>query len=75
MMFDKVKEILSKYTEAESITEDASLTQDLMLTSLEVVSMVGDFEDIFDIEIADEEIMKMKTVGDILEYLKKQGIE
>lgn len=75
MMFDKVKEILSKYTEAESITEDVSLTQDLMLTSLEVVSMVGDFEDFFDIEIADEEIMKMKTVGDILEYLKKQGIE
>lgn len=75
MMFDKVKEILSKYTEAESITEDVSLTQDLMLTSLEVVSMVGDFEDVFDIEIADEEIMKMKTVGDILEYLKKQGIE
>ena len=75
MMFDKVKEILSKYTEAESITEDLSLTQDLMLTSLEVVSMVGDFEDVFDIEIADEEIMKMKTVGDILEYLKKQGIE
>ena len=74
-MFDKVKEILSKYTEAESITEDVSLTQDLMLTSLEVVSMVGEFEDIFDIEIADEEIMKMKTVGDILEYLKKQGIE
>ena len=75
MMFDKVKEILSKYTEAENITEDVSLTQDLMLTSLEVVSMVGDFEDVFDIEIADEEIMKMKTVGDILEYLKKQGIE
>ena len=74
-MFDKVKEIISKYTEAESITEDVSLTQDLMLTSLEVVSLVGDFEDVFDIEIADEEIMKMKTVGDILEYLKKQGIE
>jgi acyl carrier protein len=46
-----------------------------MLTSLDVVSMVGDFEDIFDIEIADEEIMQMKTVGDILEYLKNKGIE
>ena len=74
-MFDEVKEIISKYTEAESITEDLSLTQDLMLTSLDVVSMIGEFEDVFDIEIADEEIMKMKTVGDILEYLKKQGIE
>ena len=74
-MFDKVKEILSKYTEVESITEDLSLTNDLMLTSLDVVSMVGDFEDAFDIEIVDEEVMQLKTVGDILEYLKKRGIE
>ena len=75
MMFDKVKEILRKYTEVESITEDLSLTKDLMLTSIDVVSMVGDFEDVFDIEIVDEEIMQMKTVGDILEYLKNKGIE
>ena len=74
-MFDKVKEILRKYTEAENITEDLSLTNDLALTSLDVVSMVGDFEDAFDIEIADEDVMQIKTVGDILEYLKKQGIE
>ena len=37
--------------------------------------MVGDFEDAFDIEIADEDVMQIKTVGDILEYLKKRGIE
>ena len=74
MMFDEVKEIISRYTEVESITENLSLTNDLMLTSLDVVSMVGDFEDAFDIEIADEEVMQMKTVGVILRYLKKQGI-
>ena len=74
-MFDEVKEIISKYTEAENITEDLSLTQDLKLTSLDVVSMVGEFEDAFDIEIADEDVMQIKTVGDILEYLKKRGIE
>ena len=74
-MFDQVKEILNKYTEMENITEDLSLTQDLMLTSLDVVSMVGEFEDAFDIEIADEDVMQIKTVGDILEYLKKRGIE
>ena len=54
-MPDEVKEILSKYTDVESITEDLSLTKDLGLTSLDVVSMVGDFEDAFDIEIVDEE--------------------
>ena len=74
-MFDEVKEIISKYTEAENITEDLSLTNDLALTSLDVVSMVGDFEDAFDIEIADEDVMQIKTVGDILGYLKKKGIE
>ena len=74
-MFDKVKEIINKYTDAENITEDLLLTNDLLLTSLDVVSMVGDFEDAFDIEIVDEDIMQMKTVGDILEYLRKQGIE
>ena len=74
-MFDKVKEIISKYTEVENITEDLSLTNDLALTSLDVVSMVGDFEDAFDIEIADEDVMQIKTVGDIVEYLKKRGIE
>ena len=73
MVFDKVKEIISKYSEVEIITKDLSLTKDLMLTSLDVVSMVGDFEDAFDIEIADEDVMQMKTVGDILEYLEKQG--
>ena len=72
MMFDEVKEIISRYTEVESITENLSLTDDLMLTSLDVVSMVGDFEDAFDIEIADEEVMQMKTVGDILRYLKNR---
>ena len=74
-MFDKVKEIISKYTEVENITEDLSLTNDLALTSLDVVSMVGDFEDAFDIEIADEDVMQIKTVGDILGYLKKKGIK
>ena len=74
-MFDELIEIISKYTEVENITEDLSLTQDLMLTSLDVVSMVGDFEDTFDIEIVDEDIMQMKTVGDILDYLRKHGIE
>ena len=74
-MFEEVKEIISKYTEAENITEDSSLTKDLMLTSLDVVSMVGDFEDVFDIEIVDEDVIQMKTVGDILKYLKNKGIK
>jgi acyl carrier protein len=68
-MFDKVKEIILKYTE-EEITEDSSFMEDLKLTSLDVVSMVGEFEDTFDIEIADEDIPEMTTVKDVLKYIE-----
>ena len=68
-MFDKVKEIILKYTE-EEITEDSSLMEDLNLTSLDVVSMVGEFEDVFDIEIADEDIPELTTVKDVLKYIE-----
>ena len=70
-MFEEVKEIIKKYTETEPITEDSVLTEDLDLTSLDVVSIVGDFEDRFDIEVDDEEILDFTTVGDIVRYMEE----
>ena len=72
-MFEEVKEIIKKYTETEPITEDSVLTEDLDLTSLDVVSIVGDFEDRFDIEVDDEEILDFTTVGDIVRYVEEHG--
>lgn len=68
-MFEKVKEILSKFTDAD-ITESSSLEADLGLSSFDVVEIVCEFEDAFDIEIPDRDIRKLVNVGDILEYLK-----
>ena len=70
-MFEEVKDIIKKYTETETITEDSVLTEDLDLTSLDVVSIVGDFEDEFGIEIEDEDILDFTTVGDIVRYAEK----
>lgn len=70
-MFEEVKEIIKKYTETEPITEDSVLTEDLDLTSLDVVSIVGDFEDRFDIEVDDKEILDFTTVGDIVRYVEE----
>ena len=67
-MFEKVKEIIQKYTE-KTVTPDANLTEDLGLTSLDVVSIVGEFEDTFDIEIEDEDILEFVTVTDIVDYI------
>lgn len=72
-MFEQVEEIIRKYSAAEKITEDSLLVDDLELTSLDVVSIVGDFEDAFDIEVPDEDILQFATVGDILEYIRERS--
>lgn len=70
-MFEKVKEILSRFTDAE-ITENSTLEADLGLSSFDVVEIVCEFEDAFDIEIPDREIRNLINVGDILDYMKNQ---
>ena len=69
-MLERVKEILSKYTERE-ITEDAQLRADLGLSSFDLVAIVSEFEDTFDLEISDRELSRFITVRDILGYLKE----
>ena len=68
-MLEKIIEILSQYTE-EEITEESILVNDLGLTSFDLVSLVTEFEDEFDIEIADREIRKLVSVADIMEYIE-----
>lgn len=73
-MFGTIQTILSKYTtiNKEDITENTVLTADLGLSSFDVVSIVSDFEDEFDIEIPDKDIRKFVTIGDIIMYLQNK---
>ena len=71
-MFDKVKKILENYTESE-IKEDSSLVGDLGLSSLDIVSIVADFEDEFNIKIEDKDIFNFLSVDDILKYLEEKS--
>lgn len=68
-MFDKAKNILLNYTNITEITEDSMLEADLGLSSFDVLSIVTDFEDMFEIEIPDRDIGKFISVKDILKYL------
>ena len=70
-MFDRVKKILENYTESE-IKEDSSLVADLGLSSLDIVSIVADFEDEFNIKIEDKDIFNFLNVDDILKYLEEK---
>lgn len=58
----------------EEVVEAASFTEDLGADSLDVVELVMAFEDEFGIDIPDEEVGEIKTVGDAVSYIsKKQG--
>lgn len=72
-MIKKVIDILADFTtlEKDMITEKASLVTDLGLSSLDVINVVVAFEDEFDIEIPDQKIKELVTVGDIVEYLER----
>lgn len=70
-MLEQVKKILLEYTDNIEITKASLLSADLGLTSFEVISIVTEFEDEFDIEIPDRDMGKFICVGDIVEYLKE----
>ena len=55
----------------EQITLDAKLVEDLGADSLDVVELIMAFEDEFGISLPDDDIAKMKTVGDVINYINK----
>ena len=72
MVFDKVKEIIASQLDIEEdkITLESSLTEDLGVDSLDVVDLVMSFEDEFEVEIPDDSIESVKTVGDIVKFIE-----
>ena len=71
-MLNKVISIISEYQDipADTIHADSHLVNDLGFTSYDVVSLVGKFEDEFDIEVPDRKIKLMKTVEDIVKFIE-----
>lgn len=72
-MFEKLVEIICNYVEAEAenITADSRFMEDLGFTSFDFMSMLGELEDEFDIEIDQQEIATVRTVGEAVAYLEK----
>lgn len=70
-VFDRVKAIIVDRLDVdeEKVTLEASFKDDLEADSLDVVELVMELEDEFDMEIADEEAEKINTVGDAVNYI------
>ena len=73
MVYEKVKAILCGQLdiEEETISMDSKLIDDLGADSLDLADLVMSLEDEFDMEVPDEDVEKIKTVGDLVHYIEK----
>ena len=73
MYFEKVREIIAKQLDIDpaGITMESKLIDDLKADSLDIVELIMDLEQEFNIEIPDEELPKVQSVSDIVGYLGK----
>ena len=71
---DKVLTIVSEQMAVNKaeLTRETSFVNDLNADSLDIVELVMEFEDNFDMSIPDEEAEKIKTVGQVIDYVAEQ---
>lgn len=72
-MFERLVELIVNYVEAEAdkITPESRFMEDLGFTSFDFMSMLGELEDEFDVEIDQQEVADVRTVEEALAYLEK----
>ena len=70
-MLEKIKEIVSENlgVDIAQITETSSFKDDLGADSLDLFEMVMALEDEYEIEIPTEDLEKILTVGDVVNYI------
>lgn len=74
MTFEKITEILAEQLDAdkESMTPDTKIADDLGADSLDLVDLLMSVEDEFGIEIPDEDVENIQTIGDIVDYINEK---
>ena len=72
MVYEKIKQMLAEQLDADEdeMTMDTNIATDLGADSLDVVQLLSEIEEEFDIEIPDEEIENIRTIGDLTEYIQ-----
>lgn len=76
-MLEKMKELIADQLsiDAETITAESSFKDDLGADSLDLFELVMALEDEYSVEIPADDLQKMATVGDVIDYLKDKGVE
>lgn len=73
MVFEKVRSILCDQLDVseETVTMESSIAEDLGADSLDVVDLIMSLEDEFDLEVPDEQVENVKTVGDLVKFIEQ----
>lgn len=71
-MFDQLAEIITNYVEVkkEDIKPESRFMEDLGFSSFDFMSMMGEVEDTFDVEIDEEKAAGIRTVQEAVDYLE-----
>ena len=77
MVFEKVKNILAAQfdVDEDSITMETDILEDLGADSLDLFELIMMLEDEYNMEFPADELAGLNTVGDVIEYLKQNGID
>ena len=73
MDFETIKGMIAEQLKVDpaTITRDSRLMEDLKADSANIMVMIMDLEDRFGITVEDDQIMRMRTVGDVADYIEK----
>lgn len=66
-----ITELISNYVELDGkeVTENSRFVEDLGFNSYDFMSFIGEIEEEYDIEINEKQVLKIKTVGEAIEYI------
>ena len=72
-MLEQLKDIIVNYVEVkkEDIKPESRFIEELGFTSFDFMSMLGEIEDVMDIEIDQEEVVDIRTVQEAVDYLSE----
>lgn len=71
-MLEQLKDMICEYVEVDrnSISEESRFMEDLGFTSFDFMSMIGEIEEEFDVEVDEREAADIRTVGEAVRYIE-----
>lgn len=70
-ILNRVIELFSTMTEAEEITADSEILEDLEISSMDVLYLISSLEEEFHISVPEQLVRRMVTVGDVADVIEQ----